>query len=85
MSMATRIKIGNVSENKKTIQHVLFQRFVYIYKEGRSHKRQTYRTWLFSTSGNPLMGEDTTGLNSFLSHSQKYPFIPPLLIKENKK
>jgi len=31
------------------------------------------------------MGEDTTELKTFLSHNQKYPFIPPLLTRIAKQ
>lgn len=38
----------------------------------------TYKTWLLSISGNPSMGDNTIEVKTFLSHAQRYPFIPPL-------
>lgn len=41
-------------------------------------RKETYKTWLYSISGNPLTGERTKLHNTFLSYNQMYPFIPSL-------
>lgn len=83
MIVSTRVKKCNISEIQKHSTWVFYRRLKY--SVGVVIEEKTYKTWLYSMSCNPLMGEDITELKTFLSHNQRYPFIPPLLTKITKQ
>jgi hypothetical protein len=52
----------------KNAQHYTKDPLAY---KNSSGKRLTYKTWLYSKAGNPLIGEGTTLLHTFLSDNQR--------------